>query len=158
MSDSKPHDQLHTDIQQCILFFTQNNKPTEQLARLIHEFQHSNLLERHLFTFTKLIRSADFEKVLIFQRSLQVLDESDCEDITNGHVNTNTAKKVVALVNVLSKKGPHGFWYILHALRPNHPVFFNERHGDIKCCGKPNHFHLFSIFTLTIMLWTPKKA
>jgi len=135
--ENEPPDELHTNYNHCIFFLKANN-PAEhsRLTEVVAICQSSRPLDHLLNSFTTLIQPGEIAGILIFLRTFEVLDVSDCQKISNKAVHHTTEAEVIALVDAVSTRGPHGLWYILHAMQPKHVEFFAQKHGDIKCCGK----------------------
>lgn len=117
---------------------------------VLKDFEESGL-DPLLGTFSNLLERDTIPHVLAFLRTFRVLDVFDCESITNRNVYKTTQEEIMALVDRMNTKGPHAYWFLVHAMERLNKEFFDQMHGPLVCCGKCSiHDYLFSILALRI--------
>lgn len=101
----------------------------------LQDFEESGF-DPLLGTISNLLERETVPHVLSFLRTFRVLDVSDCELITNRNVYKTTQEEIIALVDSLNTKGPHAYWFFVHAMERLNQDFFIQMHGKLVCCGK----------------------
>jgi hypothetical protein len=131
-------------------------EPGPKVLELLKGFEESGF-DPLLGTFTKLLHRDSIPHVLSFLRMFRVLDVSDYERISNKCVNQTTDEEILALVDILNRKGPHAYWYVVHSME-EHTEFFSQMHGDIACCGESKlvkmliHISFKSLYCIVIRI------
>ena len=125
----------HYRPEHCIPFLksanSANDPAIERYLSLITEGPHQELL-----IFAKCIHSHDLDKIFTYLRAFRILDQSDCERLSNDRVYATSEMKATELLLLLERKEPHGFWYLAHSLEKSNRALFQHFHGSIECCGK----------------------
>ena len=91
--------------------------------------------DQHLLVITQnLSRLPD--ECLVFLRRYGVLDEGDSQVLLNDSKIPSTNLKLLELVNILTKKPHHAYWYFAHSMKSKAFPIYQHLHGDVICCGK----------------------
>ncbi|XP_031561765.1 uncharacterized protein LOC116297645 [Actinia tenebrosa] len=122
-------------IQDCISCLKSQTSANQvpKVFNVLQDFEESGL-DPLLGTFSNILGRDTIPHVLSFLRTFRVLDVSDCELITNRNVHKTTQEEIMALVDRLNTKGPHAYWFFVHAMESLNQDFFDQMHGKIICC------------------------
>ena len=93
--------------------------------------EYRDLLESKRFV---IIQNLQIDRTFVFDylRNKGVLDSEDCELI---FYEKTTAQKIGKFLDVLAKKGPQAYQYLLESLQLEHPILYEKLTGkDADAC------------------------
>lgn len=97
--------------------------------------EYRELLESKRF---EIIQHLQIDRTFVFDylRHQTVLDSEDCELIQN---EKTTPQKIGKFVDVLARKGPQAYQYLLESLQLEHPVLYEKLTGKQADASKYLH-------------------